>query len=142
MLGAADSKKDATKKEVTKLAGTWLVKSIETDGQNVTDELVLDVLKDVKIKVEDDEMTLVQGTRNLVGVTFELYIEAMPKCADFKPAEDVFGVFNGESMWGIYELDDNVLKLCVSIRTAVKERPTEFKTKPDSGLYLLELKRE
>ena len=45
------------------------------------------------------------------------------------------------SIWGIYKVTVKEFKICVSIRTAVKQRPTEFKTQPDSGLYLVVLKR-
>jgi uncharacterized protein (TIGR03067 family) len=95
--------------------------------------------------VEKEKISLVQGAANeIVSAEMTLDAKAKPKAADFKPGQDVFGVFNGQSMWGIYEFaakDEKKVKICVSIRTAVKQRPTEFKTQPDSGLYLVVLKR-
>jgi uncharacterized protein (TIGR03067 family) len=138
--GAAETEK--TKADVKEWQGDWRIDSIEADGQNVTSELANEVLRDVLVRVEKEKISLIQGgNREIVAAEIALNAEADPKAADFKPKEDALGVFNGESMWGIYKLTRDELKICVSIRTAVKQRPTEFKTQADSGLYLVTLKR-
>lgn len=144
LLLAADApEKDRTKADLEKLQGDWQFEAIEADGQNVTSELVNDVLRDVVVRIEKEKIGLLQGgAAEIVSAEMTLNAEADPKAADFKPKEDVLGAFNGESMWGIYKLDGDELKICVSIRTTVKVRPTEFKTQADSGFYLVTLKRK
>jgi uncharacterized protein (TIGR03067 family) len=140
---AADSpKEEKSKADLKVLQGDWKVDSIEADGQDVSQDLFNDILRDVVVRVDKDKISLVQGgTTEIVSAEMTLAADASPKAADFKPDKDAFGVFNGQSMWGIYEVTDKEFKICVSIRTAVKQRPTEFKTQPDSGLYLVVLKR-
>lgn len=139
-IGADESNK--SQDDVKRMQGDWKIEAIEADGQNVTNDLVNDVLRDVLVRVEKDKISLVQGGgKEIVSTTMALNAEAIPKAADFQPREDAFGVFNGESMWGIYELKQDQLKICVSINTAMKQRPVEFKTKSGSSEYLLSLKR-
>jgi uncharacterized protein (TIGR03067 family) len=141
-LAADAPKNDKSKADLKEIQGDWKVESIEADGQDVSQELFNDILRDVVVRVEKEKISLVQGgTNEIVSAEMTFDAEAKPKLADFKPGKDAFGVFNGQSMWGIYELADKKLKICVSIRTAVKQRPTEFKTQPDSGLYLVVFKR-
>lgn len=138
----ADDESDKSQQDVRRMQGDWKIETIEADGQNVTNDLINDVLRDVLVRVEKDKISLVQsGGKEIVSTTMTLNAEAIPKAADFQPREDAFGVFNGESMWGIYELKPDQVKICVSINTAMKQRPVEFKTKSGSGEYLLSLKR-
>ena len=142
-LAADAPNDDKAKADLEKLQGDWRFEAIEADGQNVTSDLLNDVLRDVTVRIEKEKISLLQGgSTKIVSAEMTLNAEADPKAADFKPNEDVLGAFNGESMWGIYQLDKDELKICVSVRTAVKERPTEFKTQPDSGRYLVTLKRQ
>ena len=142
-LAADAPKNDNAQADLEKLQGDWRFDAIEADGQNVTSDLLNDVLRDVTVRIEKEKISLLQGgSTKIVSAEMTLNAEADPKAADFKPNEDVLGAFNGESMWGIYQLAKDELKICVSIRTAVKERPTEFKTQPDSGRYLVTLKRQ
>jgi uncharacterized protein (TIGR03067 family) len=146
-LAADTPKEDKSKADLKELQGDWKVDSIEADGQDVSQDLFNDILRDVVVRVNKEKISLVQGgSTDIVSAEMTLEADAKPKSADFKPDKDIFGVFNGQSMWGIYELKgsepaDREFKICVSIRTAVKQRPTEFKTQPDSGLYLVVLKR-
>jgi uncharacterized protein (TIGR03067 family) len=141
-LAADVPEKDATKADLKELQGDWRIDSIEADGQDLSQDLFNDILRDVVVRVEKEKISLVQGGSNeIVSAEMTLDAKAKPKSADFKPDKDAFGVFNGQSMWGIYEFAEKKVKICVSIRTAVKQRPTEFKTQPDSGLYLVVLKR-
>jgi uncharacterized protein (TIGR03067 family) len=50
------------------------------------------------------------------------------------------GPEKGNTALGIYELDGDEWKLCLTI--TAKDRPTEFAAKPKSGLGLEVLKRE
>jgi len=141
-LAADTPKEDKSKADLKELQGDWKVDSIEADGQDVSQDLFNDILRDVVVRVNKEKISLIQGgSSDIVSAEMTLEADAKPKTADFKPDKDIFGVFNGQSMWGIYELKDKEFKICVSIRTAVKQRPTEFKTQLDSGLYLVVLKR-
>ena len=140
---AADAPQaEKTQADLKGMQGDWKIDAIEADGRNVTSELVNEVLRDVTVRIDKQTISLVQGgATEILAAEMMLNAEADPKAADFKPKEDTLGAFNGESMWGIYKLAGNELKICVSIRTAVKERPADFKTQPDSGFYLVTLKR-
>ena len=46
---------------------------------------------------------------------------------------------NNQTLKGIYELEGDTLKLCYNLIS--RERPTEFASKPDSGLVLVIHKR-
>lgn len=141
-LGADADQANKAEDDIKQMQGDWKIDSIEADGQNVTNDLVNDVLSEVLVRVDKDKISLVKaGAKEIVGTTMTLSPEATPKAADFKPNEDAFGVFNGESMWGIYELSKEQLKICVSTNTAMKQRPVEFKTQPGSSVYLVVLKR-
>lgn len=143
LLAAVAPEKDRTKADLEKLQGDWQFEAIEADGQNVTSDLVNGVLRDVVVRIEKEKISLLQGgATEIVSAEMMLNADAGPKAANFKPKEDVLGAFNGESMWGIYKLDGDELKICVSIRTTVKVRPAEFKTQTDSGFYLVTLKRK
>lgn len=134
---------DKAKTDLKQMQGEWQIASIEADGQNVTNELASQVLRDVVVQIEKDKIALLAAGGNaIVSTELILNAEAIPKAADFKPTEDTLGVFNGESMWGIYELGDDELKICVSTNTAVKQRPVEFKTQPGASVYLVVLKRQ
>lgn len=142
-LAAVADETDKTRADVKQMQGEWQIASIEADGQNVTGDLARDVLRDVVVRVEKNSIALVSaGGTEIVSTEMILNAEAIPKAADFKPTEDTLGVFNGESMWGIYELTEDELRICVSTNTAVKERPVEFKTQPGSSVYLVTLKRQ
>jgi uncharacterized protein (TIGR03067 family) len=51
----------------------------------------------------------------------------------------VAGPHKGNTMRGIYSLKENTLKVCIDPEG--NDRPKEFKTTPDSGLYLAVYKR-
>jgi uncharacterized protein (TIGR03067 family) len=141
-LTAGADETDKTKADLKQMQGEWRIASVEADGQNVTNELASQVLRDVLVRIEKDKIALVSSAGSaIVSTELILNAEAIPKAADFKPTEDTLGVFNGESMWGIYELAKDELKICVSTNTAIKQRPVEFKTQPGSEVYLVTLKR-
>lgn len=141
-LAADENEAAKTKADLKQMQGEWRLDSIEADGQNATNDLTADLLRDVVVRIEKDKIALLSGEgKEVVSTVMTLNAEAMPKAADFKPTEDVLGVFNGESMWGIYQLAADELKICVSTNTVVKERPVEFKTQAGSSVYLVTLKR-
>jgi uncharacterized protein (TIGR03067 family) len=71
------------------------------------------------------------------GGTFVLDPGKKPKTIDIKFTE---GPEKGNTSLGIYELDGDTLKICLTI--TAKDRPTEFAAKAKSGHGFEVLKRE
>jgi len=69
--------------------------------------------------------------------TFSIDPGKNPKTIDIKFTE---GPEKGNTSLGIYELDGEDFKLCLTV--TAKDRPTEFAAKAKSGLGLETLKRE
>jgi uncharacterized protein (TIGR03067 family) len=125
---------DALKKEIDalklgkaldKLQGTWVLASAEQSGRPIP-ERVIQALN-MTLTIKDDRLTLkfARGgteTRTLEG---KLSIDPAKQPATMawlalKPGE------KNVMEKGIYSLADDILKVCYG-----KERPTEFKTKPE-----------
>jgi uncharacterized protein (TIGR03067 family) len=119
--------------ERQKLQGTWQAVSGETDGQPLPEDSV----KQVRVIIKGDEIHL-KPNRSENRVTFTLDPTKKPKLLSMT-AQD--GPDKGKTVPVIYELEGDRLKLCFDTRTGQKE-PTEFATKPGSGLLLFVLKRE
>jgi len=136
VVGAARSQDDAVKKEREKFQGTWQVVSSEEDTV-ATPEIIVNFLK---IAIKGDQLTLkgVEDLQKKFGkVTIVIDPATTPKIIDFK-IED--GSEKNKTFEGIYELKDDMLKICASVRDG--NRPEEFKTKAGSNRVLFVLKRE
>jgi uncharacterized protein (TIGR03067 family) len=119
--------------ERQKLQGTWAAVSGETDGQPVPEDSV----KQVRVIIKGDEIHF-KPNRTENKVTFTLDPTKKPKLMS-GTAQD--GPDKGKTVPMIYELDGDRLKLCFDTKAGEKQ-PTEFATKPGSGLLLFVLKRE
>jgi uncharacterized protein (TIGR03067 family) len=134
---AAYSQDDAVKKEREKFQGVWQVVSSEEDG-NPTPDFIVQALK---IEIKGDQITL-KGVEDLIKkfgkVTLVIDPSTTPKILDFKvdAGSEKNNVFEG-----IYEMKDDVLKICASTRNG-GNRPDEFKTKAGANRVLFVLKRE
>ena len=122
-----DDKDDAKTME-----GTWLPSSAELAGEKFPDK----VLKTIKLVIKDEKYTVTVGEETDEGTT-TLDTAKEPKAMDIKGSK---GPNKGKTFLCIYELDKDTLKVCYDL--SGKERPTEFKTKPDTSLYLVTYKRE
>ena len=131
-LAAGDGNKKALDMEYAKLEGTWQVVSLEVDGMMIPKETI----KNSKLIIKSKEFTMKENIATYKG-TFSIDPSKKPKTIDIKFTE---GPENGNTSLGIYELDGDDLKLCLSVTT--KERPTEFSAKPKSGHGFEVLKRE
>jgi uncharacterized protein (TIGR03067 family) len=69
--------------------------------------------------------------------TFKLDPSAKPKAIDITGTE---GPNKGKTIPAIYELTDDTLTVCYNL--GGKDRPTEFKTKAGTQLFLVTYKRE
>ena len=108
-----------------KLQGKWTVETFEYNGNPV--ELMKDAVREFK----DSKYTLAPIMREAIEGTLKLDETKKPKEIDL--------AINGRTLKGIYELDGDTLKMSYNLGDA--ERPTEFVSKPDSGLVLVVHKR-
>ncbi|HVX13574.1 MAG TPA: M56 family metallopeptidase [Pirellulales bacterium] len=141
----------ATPTGVRELDGRWLVTSVVQNGQPVPDEDV----KKMQYVVAGNRHTFRFADLLFTGV-HHLHPAAQPKAIDIaltggvltsdllEGVEPTDGgasdepIAPGGSCHGIYELRDNVLKLCVAFG---RTRPDEFSSPPGSGRMLVVYRR-
>ena len=121
---------DATKEG--SLAGTWLPSAAELAGKKFPDE----VRKTIKLVVKGDKYTVTVGTKVDQG-TVKVNPAAKPKALDITGTD---GPNKGKTILAIYERDGDTLRVCYDL--SGKNRPTEFKTKEGTKLFLVTYKRE
>src|SRR5439155_24071693 len=104
-----------------RVQGTWSVVSAEYSGQDVTQAVA-----EMKWAFHGDQVSF--STKFLpadIRITIKLESTGSPKSVDFI----LKNASQAETMKGIYELKDDVLKVCVHVQAAkAQERPAEFKT--------------
>ena len=123
-LGALGSDKDDMK-------GTWRPESAEMAGAKFPEA----VLKVMSLTLLDDTYKVAIGEQVDEG-TVSLDPAKSPKAMDIK---GVKGPNAGKTFPCIYELKDETLRICHNL--GGKDRPSEFKTKQDSKLFLVTCKR-
>ena len=120
------------KDDAKKMQGTWVPKSGELAGKPFPDE----TLKTIKLVIKEGKYTATVGTESDEG-TFKLDPSAKPKAIDITGNG---GPNKGKTIPAIYELTDDTLKVCYNL--GGKDRPTEFKTKEGTQLFLVTYKRD
>ena len=130
LLTASDSKGDAAREEMAKLQGTWQFVRWEAQGVAKPAEEV----KQYTTVLKGDQWTVSKGDKIAAQIIFRVDPTKTPKTLDF------IDINRARNMRGIYALEGDMLKFCD--RDVEKgSRPTEFATKPDSGLVLVVLHR-
>jgi uncharacterized protein (TIGR03067 family) len=130
LIGTTDAAEDSRKGDLAKLQGTWQIISMEAEGK----KLPKDEYSGVKWVFDGNKIIAVRkGERKEQG-TFTLDEAKRPKQIDTTAKDD------GDVLHGIYQLDGDDLKLCLSKKK--EDRPKEFGTKPQSEHGLLILKRQ
>jgi uncharacterized protein (TIGR03067 family) len=114
------------------IQGAWLPSSAELAGQKFPD----DVRKTIKLELKNDKYTVTAG-KAVDNGTFKLNPSVKPKALDITGTD---GPNKGKTFLAIYELDGDTLRVCYDL--SGKNRPTEFKTKADTQLFLVTYKRE
>jgi uncharacterized protein (TIGR03067 family) len=115
-----------------KLEGTWLAKTAELAGKPFPDE----VRKSIKLVIKDDTYTVTVGKKADKG-TVKLMPAAKPKAMDITGTE---GPNKGKTFLTIYERKGDTLRVCYDL--SGQKRPTEFKTEPETALFLVEYQRQ
>jgi uncharacterized protein (TIGR03067 family) len=136
LLLAADDPKDAKKKDLELLTGTWTASSVEYGGEKVGG----DIVKGLTLVVEGDKMTIKGDSAELEKygkATLKIDPTTTPKIMDVTITH---GDEKGTTFEGIYEVDKDEWKLCVKL--AGKERPAKFESAAGSQDVLAVFKRE
>jgi len=129
MLFAAATDDAAALKDQQKFDGDWEVVRLEARGVPVKDSPI------GGLTFKPFTKDAAQPGKAKGVFTYKLDPAKTPKRIDAIATLD-----EKDSMYGIYLLDGDTLKLCFS--QAEKTRPTEFKTAADSDVLLLEFKRK
>jgi len=139
LAATAPATKDSpVKKEVAKLAGTWVVSTVESNGRSATD----DELEGLRyVFTADGAWKLQKATQTLAEGTYKLDPAKKPKTIDYQIVKTIAAQDKGKTSLGIYELAGDRLKVC---RTwpENEERPGDFSAGPGSKRILTEFKRQ
>jgi len=135
LLGAADPKDEAVRKEQKKLAGKWVLVEAVVDGKKVPAEVV----QKGHLVHRGDETTLVTPHQSGEPIKAKSKLDptTTPKRVDWVRSQ---GPGAGKTIQAIYEWDgDDKYRVCFD--PSGKERPKEFVSKPGSGHILHVWKR-
>lgn len=114
--------------DLDRLQGTWNIVSLEMDGQKMPGG-------GGRIVVSGNRFTTIA-----MGATYEgavaVHQTTAPKSLDLHFEE---GPEKGNTSFGIYELDGDTWKICLTTRG--RERPKEFASLPGTGIALETLQR-
>lgn len=131
LLIAADSGGDLASKEKKALEGTWTITSVVRNDNPLPEGR----LKDARFVFQGERFTQELGEKTLAKGTFRLDAGKTPQTIDLMVSE---GEEKGKTILGIYQVEDDVLKICGS---PDGERPTEFAAKDRSGHTLVTCQR-
>jgi uncharacterized protein (TIGR03067 family) len=132
--------KDST---ISKLQGTWLAVAGEANGGKLGEKVLKEREPTLVISGEKFTATALLDKNGKVTWTGRIQVDStkQPLRFDLQDGRLEFaktkGVMKTAGVKGIYELKGDTLKVCYGA-----ERPTEFKTKPDSDQKLYIFKRE
>lgn len=119
------------KEDLKMMEGEWLPTTGELAGKPFPDEL----LKSIKLVMKGENYTAGVGEQTDRG-TVKVDSSKTPKTIDITGTE---GPNKGKTFPAIYELSGDTLKVCYNLGGA--DRPTEFKTKEGTQLFLVTYKR-
>jgi uncharacterized protein (TIGR03067 family) len=133
--GRADDKDKRTdaRKDLERLQGTWIVVSMEREGEAMPKEEI----EGRNCVYDKDAFTLKAGDQARRFGLVTLDPSRKPKAIN---TWDLNGPYTDATVPGIYELEGDTLKLCFSRPGA--SRPTEFSTKSGGGLILVVYQRK
>ena len=130
---ADDSKEEALKKDRQRIEGTWRVVDLVVNGNPAKEE---DAKKITVVNGSDGTWVIYSDGQEISKGTSTFDPMQKPKTIDFTITE---GGGAGNEHRGIYELGDDVRKLCFV--EAGAERPQAFTSEPNSGHILVKFER-
>jgi uncharacterized protein (TIGR03067 family) len=122
---------DDAKKGDSKIDGTWLAKNAELSGKKLPEKSI----ESLKLTLKKGEYEVVAESPDRGTVTYD--DTAKPKEMDIKGVD---GPNKGKTFLAIYELKDDKLTICYDLSGS--SRPTEFKTRPKTKLFLVTYERK
>lgn len=130
MLLAVQGDEAALKKEHAALEGKWTIVSLETPRGKDKDAsgATLEFLKDGK------SIEFRRGNDQKKGA-YQINVASKPKEITLTPAD------SNKMMDGIYLLEKNTLKICITEDSVNEGRPTEFAVKEGKRQVLITLER-
>jgi uncharacterized protein (TIGR03067 family) len=132
LLAAGLAAAQATKEGGKDLTGTWLAATYALDGK----EAPAADLKNVRLVMAGGKFKTQNAGKTFLAGTVKLGAGKSPRALDITYTE---GDLKGQTSLAIYELVGDTLRIC---RAAPgKARPTEFASKPGSGLTLMSYQR-
>ena len=131
-LALADDASSKSADDQKALQGEWIPIKAELAGQPMPEA----VLKTISLKLAKNDYEALVGTKPDKG-TWTIDSGVKPKGMKIV---GVKGPNAGKTFPAIYELTGDTLRVCYDLSGA--KRPTEFKTKPDTKLYLVTYKRK
>src|SRR5262249_28359120 len=111
----ARSDDDKVKKVLAEMSGTWIPSEAELDGEKLPDKAI----KSLKLVIKDEKYTVTVDNQVDEG-TVTLDLESDPTGMEIKGTK---GPNEGKTIPAIYELKDDVLKVCYNLEG--KKRPTK-----------------
>ena len=134
--GDPDQKqKDAVKKELDALQGTWNFVTVELAGVKQPRQKRGEPFQTITFR--GDKFEVKRGEAAIRSGTVKIDPTRKPKTLDLTVAE---GEGKGAAQLGIYELEGNTFKLCLDPEG--KKRPAEFQSTEAAGYSLAVLQRE
>jgi uncharacterized protein (TIGR03067 family) len=115
------------------LQGVWSAESMEADGKPAPAEVV----KWMRLTFKGDNVLFRGnfGDDREEECSFKIDATKSPRHFDFTPPNQE------KPILGIYEITGDKLRICLRHGGSSAGRPTEFSTKPESGLILTVFKR-
>lgn len=133
LCGAIVCRAGDGKKELDKLQGKWSVVSYE-DADKTMDK---DAVKSMEITFRGEQMTVRENDKVLLEFKLKLDSAKKPSTIDFI---HLSGELKGNTEPGIYLIDGDNLRMCISEDAA--KRPAEFKIDKKLPFSLMTLKRK
>jgi uncharacterized protein (TIGR03067 family) len=135
LLLGADAPNDDVKKEKEKLQGTWKAVTVEQNGESKEDA------EDHRLIFAGDEFTIKRGDQAILKGKFKIDPSKNPKEIDMDITEAQKEQLKDKTAVGIYSLDGDTLKWCVT-EPGCADRPKEFSGTAGSKQLMVTLKRE
>jgi uncharacterized protein (TIGR03067 family) len=116
------------------LAGTWQAMAYSLGGKKASDE----DMKKITLSIDENgKSSALRSGRVFIASTIKIDPTCTPMTLDvtFTVGDD-----KGKTALGIYKIEDDLLTICRSAPD--QARPTEFSSRPGSGLTLMSYRRE
>jgi uncharacterized protein (TIGR03067 family) len=127
-LVAVAAEDEATKKDLKAMQGTWKAQSMTQGGM----EVPADKIVNHRLVIEGNKL-MPKGSGKEDPGTFTLDASKKPPTIDIKHGTE-------EVVQGIYQLDGDTLKICLTPPGGT--RPEEFASRPGTKVMLIVLTRE